>query len=49
MKMKNLSILIALAAALNPVAGCGKIGKSQKGLPDDGQLHGVAPAVNTTH
>jgi len=25
-------------------AGCGKIGKSHKGLPDDGQLHGVAPA-----
>jgi gliding motility-associated lipoprotein GldK len=25
------------------LAGCGKFGKS-KGLPDDGQLHGVAPA-----
>lgn len=43
MKMKNLSNLMALAAVLL-VAGCGKIGKSHKGLPDDGQLHGVAPA-----
>jgi sulfatase modifying factor 1 len=43
MKMKNLSFLITVAAALS-LAGCGKIGKSHKGLPDDGQLHGVAPA-----
>ena len=43
MKMKNLSILITVAAALT-VTGCGKIGKSRKGLPNDGQLHGVAPA-----
>ena len=43
MKMKNLSFLITVAAALS-VTGCGKIGKSHKGLPDDGQLHGVAPA-----
>ncbi len=43
MKMKNLSVLITVAAAL-AVTGCGKIGKSGKGLPDDGQLHGVAPA-----
>ena len=41
--MKNLSFLITIAAALS-LAGCGKIGKSHKGLPDDGQLHGVAPA-----
>jgi len=41
--MKNLSFLITVAAALS-LAGCGKIGKSHKGLPDDGQLHGVAPA-----
>ncbi|HEV3224601.1 MAG TPA: SUMF1/EgtB/PvdO family nonheme iron enzyme [Puia sp.] len=40
--MKNLSILITVAAAL-AVTGC-KSGKSGKGLPDDGQLHGVAPA-----
>jgi formylglycine-generating enzyme len=43
MKMKNLSFLITVAAAIS-VTGCGKIGKSHKGLPDDGQLHGVAPA-----
>jgi formylglycine-generating enzyme len=43
MKMKNLSVLMSLAAAL-ALTGCGKIGKSHKGLPDDGQLHGVAPA-----
>jgi len=43
MKMKNLSTLAALSA-LMLMAACGKIGKSHKGLPDDGQLHGVAPA-----
>jgi len=43
MKMKNLSILISLAATFL-AAGCGKLGKSHKGLPNDGQLHGVAPA-----
>src|ERR1017187_3648137 len=43
MKMKNLSVLMSLAAAL-ALTSCGKIGKSHKGLPDDGQLHGVAPA-----
>src|SRR5579871_5241138 len=43
MKMKNLSTLVTLAALI-AAAGCGKIGKSHKGLPDDGQLHGVAPA-----
>jgi formylglycine-generating enzyme len=43
MKMKNLSTLMTLTA-LMVAAGCGKIGKSHKGLPDDGQLHGVAPA-----
>src|SRR5450755_1545383 len=42
MKMKNLSILLTLGAAL-AVSSCSKLGKS-KGLPDDGQLHGVAPA-----
>jgi len=44
MKMKNLSILLSSAAVLFLAAGCGKIGKSHKGLPDDGQLHGVAAA-----
>ncbi len=43
MKMKNLSVLIASAVIFGSI-GCGKIGKSHKGLPDDGQLHGVAPA-----
>jgi len=43
MKMKNLSILLTLGAAL-AVTSCSKLGKSGKGLPDDGQLHGVAPA-----
>jgi formylglycine-generating enzyme len=42
MKMKNLPTLMALAA-MSLVAGCGKSGKS-RGLPNDGQLHGVAPA-----
>lgn len=42
MKMKNLPTLMALAA-LSIVAGCGKSGKT-RGLPNDGQLHGVAPA-----
>lgn len=43
MKMKNLSTLTALSAFVL-AAGCGKVGKSHKGLADDGQLHGVAPA-----
>ncbi len=42
MKMKNLPTLMALAT-MSIVAGCGKSGKT-KGLPNDGQLHGVAPA-----
>jgi len=43
MKMKNLSVLTAFCAIFL-MAGC-KLGvKSGKGLPDDGQLHGVAPA-----
>jgi len=43
MKMKNLSILSVLVTILF-VTGCGKIGKkASKGLPNDGQLHGVAP------
>jgi len=42
MKMKNLSVLTALFV-LFMATGC-KLGKSGKGLADDGQLHGVAPA-----
>src|ERR1700749_3919822 len=46
MKMKNLSVLTAFFA-LFLMAGCkGLGGKSGKGLPDDGQLHGVAPATS---
>ncbi len=47
MKMRNLLfnlgtlLLVSLLAA-----SCGKLGKSKsKGLPDDGQLHGVAPGA----
>jgi formylglycine-generating enzyme required for sulfatase activity len=40
MKMKNLSALAALVAMI--ATGCGKVGKSSKGLPNDGQLHGVS-------
>ncbi len=43
MKMKNLSAFLVLAASVSAVS-CGKLGKSSKGLPNDGQLHGVAPA-----
>jgi gliding motility-associated lipoprotein GldK len=41
MKMKNLCTLLALAFMFL-LASCGKFGKSSKGLPNDGQLHGVA-------
>ena len=40
MKVTFLSSMLIAAVIL---AGCGKFGKS-KGMPDDGQLHGVAPA-----
>jgi sulfatase modifying factor 1 len=43
MKMKNLSVLTAFCAILL-MASCKLGGKSGKGMPDDGQLHGVAPA-----
>jgi len=43
MKMKNLTILTAIAVVFFTAAGCGKGSKSSKGF-DDGQLHGVAPA-----
>ena len=41
MKMKNLSMLLAVASVM--LVSCGKFGKSSKGLPNDGQLHGVSP------
>ncbi|KIC94674.1 SUMF1/EgtB/PvdO family nonheme iron enzyme [Flavihumibacter solisilvae] len=42
--MKNLSTLLTLAA-LSTLASCGMFGKNSKkgALPNDGQLHGVAP------
>ena len=43
MKMKNLSVLVAICAIFL-MASCKLGGKSGKGLPDDGMLHGVAPA-----
>jgi gliding motility-associated lipoprotein GldK len=43
MKVKSLSINIGVIALMAVVfASCGKL-KSSKGLPKDGQLHGVAP------
>src|SRR5579863_3250738 len=42
MKMRNLSLLTAMAVIL-AATGC-KSGSSHKGLSNDGQLHGVAPA-----
>ena len=41
--MKNLSILLTLGMAVG-LSSCSKLGNSGKGLPDDGQLHGAAPA-----
>lgn len=40
MKMRNLSTLTVMAAAL-ALSSCGKFGKSSKGTPNDGQVHGV--------
>jgi gliding motility-associated lipoprotein GldK len=43
MKMKSLLLnLVTLILITGVVTSCGKSGKS-KGLPNDGQLHGVAP------
>lgn len=44
MKMKNLSTLCTLAA-VSMLASCGMFGKNSNkgGIPNDGQLHGVAP------
>lgn len=44
MKMKSLLLnLVTLVLLTLLAASCGKLGKSSKGLPNDGQLHGVAP------
>ncbi|HSF46528.1 MAG TPA: SUMF1/EgtB/PvdO family nonheme iron enzyme [Chitinophagaceae bacterium] len=44
MKMRNLLLNLGMLAAISVLAvGCGKLGKSKsKGLPNDGQLHGVS-------
>ena len=39
----KLTFFASIVIAAFILSGCGKFGKS-KGLPDDGQLHGVAPA-----
>lgn len=41
-KMRNILRFSAWAAFSLGIVSCGKLGKS-KGLPDDGQLHGIAP------
>ncbi|HEY8387607.1 MAG TPA: SUMF1/EgtB/PvdO family nonheme iron enzyme [Parasegetibacter sp.] len=46
MSMKHIVNLMAIAS-VSLLASCGKFGKS-KGLPNDGQLHGVAPSANYT-
>jgi formylglycine-generating enzyme len=45
MKMKSLLLNLAMLLLITVLAAsCGKLGKSKsKGLPNDGQLHGVAP------
>ena len=49
MKMKNHYYTLAALASLL-FAGCGIIGKKDKGgsLPNDGQLHGIAPGTRYT-
>ncbi|HRP32044.1 MAG TPA: SUMF1/EgtB/PvdO family nonheme iron enzyme [Agriterribacter sp.] len=48
MKMKSRLFNLVIIAALSTVfASCGKL-KSSKGLPKDGQLHGVAPGGKYT-
>ena len=42
MKTKLFNIIAILAIFL--LAGCGKSGKSKSSLPNDGQVHGVAPS-----
>jgi gliding motility-associated lipoprotein GldK len=41
--MKNMRSLFVVVVAVAALTGCNK-GNKGKGLPDDGQLHGVAPA-----
>lgn len=47
MKMRNLYYTLYAAASMTLLASCGILGKKNKGgssLPNDGQVHGVAPS-----
>ncbi len=44
MDKKYVSFFLIPVLALT-VIGCGKIGKKSKGLPNDGQVHGVSPSL----
>jgi len=47
--MKNYLLSIIAIVAIVFLSGCGKLGKSKsKGLPNDGQLHGIAPSARYT-
>lgn len=50
MKMKNLYYTLFVAACVFSLASCGILGKKNSGgsLPNDGQVHGVAPASRYT-
>ena len=45
MKMKNLNYAFLTVACMAMLSSCGILGKKNKGgsLPNDGQLHGIAP------
>lgn len=45
--MKN-SLLAMLGCTAIVLTGCGKFGKSKSSIPNDGQLHGVAPSSKYT-
>jgi formylglycine-generating enzyme len=42
--MKNLSFSLMAVSAILALSSCGKAGSKGSSLPNDGQLHGVAPA-----
>jgi len=48
MKMKNLANLLMALVPMCIAASCGLGGKSKSSLPNDGQLHGVAPGSKYT-
>src|SRR5690242_6046905 len=45
-KKMNTKFTAVAVAAIFVLSGCGKSGSKSKGLPNDGQLHGVAPAAH---